>query len=453
MSEPRILVVEDDADQRELVAGLLRGRGHAVSEAGSLAEGRAALAAGAVDLVLCDWQLGDGTGMELLSELGDDPARPAFVVVTAYGTIGRAVESIRAGADDYLTKPFEGQALLLAVEKALRAWRLQVENRRLSEEVADRDRLVDILGRAPAMQRLFRRLEKIADTGATVLIGGESGTGKELGARALHSLSRRSEGPFVAVNCAAIPEGLVESELFGAERGAFTGADRRRAGKLESADGGTLFLDEVGELPLAIQPKLLRALQESRFPRVGGTEEVEVDVRVVAATNRDLSTEVAEGRFREDLYYRLAVVPLEMPPLRERREDLPLLVEHFVERASRRHGIVVEPLAPSLRRVLLDHSWPGNVRELGNVIERLVLLAEDGHLSAEDLPREIVEPSPGASGFRLPGGGMSWESHERDCLAQALERTGGNRAAAARLLDLPYKAFLYRLEKHGLGGA
>jgi two-component system NtrC family response regulator len=373
-------------------------------------------------------------------------------MATAYGSIAHAVEAVRGGADDYLPKPFERGALLLAVQRTLRARALERENRRLAEEVGERDRLVELVGRSAAMQQVFRRVEKLAGTEATVLLTGESGTGKELAARALHRLSRRARGPFVALNCAAVPETLAEAEFFGAERGAYTGADRTRAGKLEAAHGGTLFLDEIGELPLPLQPKLLRALQERRFSRVGATAELESDARVIAATNRDLAAEVAAGRFREDLYYRLNVVAVEMPPLRARREDMPLLVEHLRERFDRRHGSRTEPFAPAVLRALVEHSWPGNVRELANAVERLVLLAEGGRARVEDLPPEVTGGSRGGHRFQLPPGGLSFEELERDLLAQAVEMAGGNRARAARLLGLPYKAFLYRLDKFGLAG-
>jgi len=453
MSEERVLVVEDEPDQRQLVASILRGAGYFVAEAGSLEEARRELDRAPFDVVVADGKLPDGNGIELLDDGPDGGADggPAFVLVTAYGTIAHAVEAVRLGADDYLSKPFERQTLLLAIEKALRSHRLEHENRRLVEALAERDRLVGLVGSAATMQRLFRQVEKLASTSATVLVTGESGTGKELAARALHTLSPRAAGPFVAVNCAAVPEGLLEAEFFGVEKGAFTGADRTRAGQFEAAGGGTLFLDEIGELPLALQPKLLRTLQEGTFTRVGSTEERRADVRLIAATHRELAGEAAAGRFRQDLYYRLAVVPIEMPPLRDRREDIPLLVEHFKARAARRHGVRVAPFSKSLVKRLIDHPWPGNVRELGNAIERLVLLAEDGRASADDLPQEMS--SPGAAGdgaFELPPGGISWDRHEQSCLAQALDLAGGNRAQAARLLGLPYKAFLYRLEKHGL---
>ena len=453
MAETRILVVEDDKDQRELVAGILGRQGHRVEEAEGVVEGLRLLEQRPVDLILSDLKLGDEDGMDLLREVRERGLRCGFVMMTAHGSISHAVQAVRAGADDYLEKPFQREALMLSVERTLRRRELEDENRRLSEALDERQKLVDLVGSAPSMQQVFRRLEKVAGTDATVLVTGESGTGKELAARALHALSRRAEGPFVAVNCPAIPEGLIEAEFFGAEKGAYTGADSAREGRFEAAHGGTLFLDEIAELPAALQPKLLRVLQEGRVTRVGSSRETEVDVRIVAATNRDLSVEVAAGRFREDLFYRLNVVSVKMPALRERREDVPALVEHFRERACRRHGVRVEPFPPALMKRLVDHAWPGNVRELSNVVERLVLLAEDDHVAAEDLPDELAGRAAGDGGFELPPGGMSWEEHERSCLAQALELAGGNRARAARLLGLPYKAFLYRLEKHGLAGA
>jgi two-component system NtrC family response regulator len=451
MSEVRVLLVEDDPDQLQLVASVLRSQKFLVSLAATVAAARAELARAPVDIVVSDWKLPDDDGMALLSHVRAGFPETGFIMVTAYGTIAHAVDAVRAGADDYLTKPFERQALLLALEKALRARRLEDENRRLAAALGERDRLVDLVGRSPSMQRLFRQVEKLAATDATVLLTGESGTGKELAARALHALSRRAAGEFVAVNCAAIPEGLIEAEFFGVDKGAFTSADRTRAGKFEAAAGGTLFLDEIGELPMAMQPKLLRALQEGRVTHVGGNREIATDVRLIAATNRDLGSEVAAGRFREDLYYRLNVVPLKMPPLRERREDVPLLLDHFAERAARRHGVALKPFPAQLMKRLLDYPWPGNVRQLANVVERLVLLAEDGRVSPADLPEEMNDKPREDGGFRLPPTGMQWEEHEKSCLRQALEAAAGNRAQAARLLDLPYKAFLYRLEKHGLG--
>ena len=446
-----ILLVEDDATQRALVARALSGAGYTVRECSRQDEAEAALDDPALALVLSDFKLAAGDGLGVLAAVRARRPELSFVLVTAYGSIEHAVAAIRAGADDYLAKPFERQALLLAVDKALRTRALREENRRLADAIEAREHLVDLIGRAPAMQRLYRQIEKLAPTEATVLVTGESGTGKELVARALHRLSRRSEQPFVAVNCAAIPEGLAEAEFFGAERGAYTGATQARDGYFAKAHGGTLFLDEVGELPPALQPKLLRALQEGRVTRVGGAREQAVDVRVVAATNRDLRREVAEGRFREDLYYRLAVVTLWLPPLRDRREDIPLLAAHFAARAARQHGLAEVPLDRPVLRALMDRAWPGNVRELGHAIERLLLLGEDGAADPGDLPQDAATGARDG-GVQLPADGLDWEQLERSLLAQALERTGGNRRRAAALLHLPYKAFLYRIEKFGLGG-
>ena len=448
MSRGQLLLVEDDEAQRSLVGDILAGAGFEVLSADRLSTAVAQLGAPNLALVLSDFRLAEGDGLALLREVRQRRPALSFVLMTAYGSIGHAVEAVRAGADDYLAKPFERQALLLTLDKALRTRELREENRRLSDALGEREQLVDLIGRAPAMQRLYRQIERLAPTDATVLVQGESGTGKELVARALHRLSRRAERPFVAVNCAAIPEGLVEAEFFGAERGAYTGAQSARAGHFENADGGTLFLDEIGELPLALQPKLLRALQEGRISRIGGARETAVDVRVIAATNRDLATEVAEGRFREDLYWRLNVVGLDLPPLRERREDIPLLVEHFARRAARQHRLPEVAFPGHVLRALIDRPWTGNVRELGNTIERLLLLADDGEPSLDDLPdapRRQIAP-----GFTLPAEGIDWDAMERSLLQQALHHAQGQKKRAAALLGLPYKAFLYRLEKHGV---
>jgi len=445
-----LLLVEDDPSQRTLVTSLLVAAGFRVLAADGVRAAEAQLAAPGLQLVLSDFKLADGDGLALLRLVREKRPELSFVLVTAYGSIEHAVNAIRAGADDYLAKPFERQVLLLAVDKALRTRALREENRKLSDALGERERLVELVGTAPAMQKLYRQIERVAPTDATVLLHGESGTGKELAARALHKLSRRAAGPFVAVNCAAIPEGLIEAEFFGAERGAFTGANASRAGYFEQASGGTLFLDELGELPLALQPKLLRALQEGRVTRVGGRGEIALDLRVIAATNRDLRREMAEGRFREDLYYRLAVVTLTLPPLRERREDIPTLVEHFARRAAQQHGLPAAPFPKPVLRALMDRPWPGNVRELAHTVERLLLLGEDGEADTADLPPEGRADVPN---FRLPAEGLDWEALERDLLQQALSQAQGNRTKAARLLNLPYKAFLYRIEKHGLAGS
>jgi two-component system NtrC family response regulator len=452
-SDPRvsILVVEDEQAQRRLIVEILERAGNELRSAADVDEALAAIADEVPDLILCDWRMPGRDGGELLAEVRRRGLGCGFIVMTAYGSIAHAVEAVRLGADDYLGKPFEREALLLAVHRVLKTRRLENENRRLREAVGDEDRFGRLVGGTEVMKRLYRTIEKVAATDATVLITGESGTGKEIVARTLHRTSRRGDAAFVAVNCAAIPEGLIESELFGHEKGTFTGAHRRREGKFEEADGGTLFLDEIASMPMSLQGILLRVLQERRITRLGGSGEIEVDVRVVAASNRDLPQLVKDGQFREDLYYRLNVVAVELPPLRDRRDDVPLLARVFLDQASARHGREVGSIPPAVVRLLMDYGWPGNVRELANAVERLVLLAEEGCVSVDDLPAPIREVGGEAGAMvRLPVEGLSWDAMEESLLRQALERAAGNRAAAARLLGLSYKAFLYRLEKFGL---
>jgi len=445
-----ILVVEDESAQRKLIVEILERAGHELRAAENVDQALDVVSEEVPDLILCDWRMPGRDGGDLLTEVRRRGLGCGFIVMTAYGSIAHAVEAIRLGADDYLGKPFERDALLLAVHRVIRTHRLESENRRLRDVVGGENRFGRLIGGTPVMKKLYRTIEKVAATDATVLIVGESGTGKELVARTLHRTSRRGEGAFVAINCAAIPETLIESELFGHEKGAFTGAHRRRVGKFEEANGGTLFLDEIASMPRSLQATLLRVLQEPRITRVGGTGETEVDVRVVAASNRDLPQLVEEGRFREDLYYRLNVVPIELPPLRDRRDDVPLLANAFLERASVRHGRDVGSFPPVVTRRLMDYGWPGNVRELANAVERLVLLAEDDGLDLNDLPPALRGEGSQPAAIRLPAAGLDWDVMEESFLRQALDRSDGNRAAAARLLGLNYKAFLYRLEKVGL---
>lgn len=441
----RLLVVEDDAQQRQLLCELLRAEDYQVQSADSVETAILALKQQPLDLVLCDWKLGQGSGLQVLQYLRQHYPQLGFVVATAYGSVSHAVEAIQAGADDYLTKPFKRQELLLAISKGLSAWRLRQQNQQLTEQLSEQQQLVELIGHAPCMQQLFQRINRISASHATVLISGESGTGKELAARALHQLSGR-KGPFIAINCGAIPEQLAEAELFGAEKGAYTGAHQSKAGKFEAANGGTLFLDEVAELPAALQAKLLRLLQEGKVTRLGSHQEISLDVRLIAASHQDLAQAVQEGRFREDLFYRLNVVPLHMPALRERREDIPRLIQHFLQKSQQRYQLPAAELSKAALRQLMDYPWPGNVRELANRIERFVLLADERELLADLNTAATV-----SSGFVLPAEGLNWQQHERDCLLQALSRSNGNRAQAAKLLQLPYKAFLYRLEKYQLG--
>lgn len=447
-----LLLLEDDDDQRQLLHSLLQEAGYTVTAVSRVPEAEQRLAQQSFDLLLSDWKVADGDGLSLLARLRSEWPDTAFILMTAYGNLNHALATIRAGADDYLVKPFDKAQLLYTLGRVSTVQQLQRENRRLHEAVSQREQLVDLIGRSEAMQQVFRRVQKIAPTQATVLLYGESGTGKELAARALHKLSDRRDGPFVALNCAALPESLFEAELFGAEKGAYTGADRQKAGRLEAAAGGTLFLDEIGELPLGLQAKLLRVLQEGTYQRLGSPREWRTDVRVVAATNRDLQQEVDAGRFRADLFYRLNVVPIRLPALRERREDIPLLIQHFIAQACRRHGLAPVGIDHAAMKRLCGQQWLGNVRELAHTMERLVLLADGDRLSVEDLAQETANTATRApsTAFQLPEQGLNWEEHERLCLQQALERCQYNRTQAARLLGLPYKAFLYRLEKYRL---
>lgn len=449
MSQPvNILVVEDEDDQRLLVCSILSRAGYQVFEADLATTAKQILQQHPIDLVFSDWKLKNESGLDLLSHVLKEYPDTAFILATGHGSISHAVDSIRAGADDYLEKPYQKETLLFAVERVCRARHLISQNKSLEKVISEREKLVDLVGRAPCMQKLYNKIERLADTRATVLITGESGTGKELAARALHQLSDRKGAAFVAVNCSAIPESLAEAEFFGAEKGSYTGSIKQQIGKFEFAHGGTLFLDEIGELPLSLQPKLLRLLQEGLFTRIGGNKEIKVDVRLVAATNRDLEEEINQGRFREDLFYRLNVVPLEMPPLRYRKEDIPALVKHFSGVASRRHHLDSIGFSASILKKLIEYPWPGNVRELGNVIERMVLMSDSGMASVEEMPTSQATRTN--DNFILPAIGINWEQHEINCIEQAMEMTSGNRTLAAKLLGLSYKAFVYRLDRIAL---
>jgi DNA-binding NtrC family response regulator len=444
----RILVVDDEPPQLEVLRLILGGEGYEVVTAGSGRGALAALRRQPVDLVLTDLKMPDLSGIALLEQILREQPAACVVLMTAHGTIDSAVEAMRKGAFDYLTKPLDREVLLLAVSRAVERTRLVSENRRLREELRGRFRVENLVGAHGSMQEVFRIVHKVARSASTVLIYGESGTGKELVARAIHVTSDRRDRPFVAVNVGALPETILEAELFGYEKGAFTGADARKIGLFEQASGSTLFLDEVGELKRDLQVKLLRVLQEREFLRVGGTEPVPVDVRVVAATNRDLEREVREGRFREDLFYRLNVIPIALPPLRERRTDIPLLVEHFLAK----HG---EPgrarkIAPEALEALVAFGWPGNVRELESVVERTLLLSEGDVIRLDDLPATVrMRARPGAGGIpvEIPEEGLDLDELERTLILRALEKSGGNVTRAARLLGLSRRTLQYRLEK------
>lgn len=442
-----ILVVEDDNQQRGLICQLLEAEQYSTYAADSVEQAIVLLKQQPdIALVFSDWKLGQGNGMQLLQYVRRQLPELGFVVATAYGSVSHAVDAIQAGADDYLSKPFKRQELLLAVAKGLNARALRRQNRKLTEQLGEQQQLVDLIGNAPCMQQLFQRISRVSNSNATVLISGESGTGKELAARALHQLSDRRQAAFIAINCGAIPEQLAEAELFGSEKGAFTGALQSKAGKFEAAQGGTVFLDEVAELPLALQAKLLRLLQEGKVTRLGSHQEINLDIRLIAASHQDLALAVQQGRFREDLYYRLNVVPIHMPPLRERRDDIPRLIQHFYQLNCQRYRLNTAPLSSAALKRLISHSWPGNVRELANCIERYCLLADE-----QELLQSLAPVSVAASGFTLTAEGLNWQQHEQDCLQQALNLAQGNKAKAAKLLQLPYKTLLYRLEKYQLG--
>ena len=446
----KILLVEDEDDQRDVIETILSSSGYQVSAVSSAEKAIEKLNLKSFDLVISDWKLPEMNGEELLQYINVNSPQSGFILITAHGEASHAISVIRSGADDYLSKPFDKQTLLFTIEKLIYTKSLEKENNQLKEQSKHRTQLVEMIGSSRAMNRLFTRIEKAAPTSATLLISGESGTGKELAARAIHKLSTRSSNTFLAVNCAAIPESIAEAELFGAERGSYTGANKTRIGKFEASNHGTLFLDEIGELPLILQSKLLRFLQEGTITRVGSNEEIKLNVRVIAATNRDLLEEVRNGLFREDLYYRLNVIPVVIPPLRQRQEDIPLLINHFISHFVEKHSLTEKSLSSTAFKQLLSYAWPGNVRQLRNSIERLLLLSLSNQITCEDIDDLELSTKDNKSSFLLPEQGLDWESHEKECLLQALSHSNNNRTQAAKLLGLSYKAFLYRLEKHQL---
>ncbi len=457
MAGERILVVDDDRLLRWSLARRLAEEGFEVGEAATLGEAEAALEGETPDLVLLDHRLPDGSGLEAIPRWRADHPETAIVMLTGHASVDRAVRAIKAGAFDYLAKPVEIEALLAVVRRALETTRLRRELQRLREEALHRHGPETLVGSSPAMRHVLALVEKVAASpGTTVLLLGESGTGKDLLARAIHLASPRAEGPFLALDCTAFPETLLEGELFGHEKGAYTGAHARRRGLLELADGGTVFLDEVGEMGPGAQAKLLRFLEERTVRRLGGTRDIPVDVRVIAATNRDLEADVRAGRFREDLFFRLQVVPIHLPPLRERRGDVTLLATHFLERFSREQRKRLEGFEPEALAALERYAWPGNVRELRNLVERLVILCDGPRIRLADLPRHVRgegEAGGGDGGIRLPPGGVRLADVERSLVEQALVRTGGNVTRAARLLGISRDALRYRLKKLGIPGS
>ena len=448
-----ILVVDDEESMREFLTIMLHREGYAVDAAFDGAQAVARLKDKSYDLVISDIKMPRLDGFGVLDYITESCPETAIIMITAFSTAQQAVDAMKKGAYDYITKPFNNEEIRLVVKNALERKELRRENLELKRELGQRYSFDNLIGKSRAMQQVYHFIEKVADSKANVLVTGESGTGKELVAKAIHYNSRRKDQPFVPINCGAIPENLLESELFGHEKGSFTGASQQKPGLFEVADGGTVFLDEVAELPLMMQVKLLRVLQGQEFRRVGGTRDMKVDVRLVAATNKNLETLVAEEKFREDLYYRLNVIHVNLPPLKERREDIPLLVEHFLRKMS---GNKLPKVPDTFMRRLLDYHWPGNIRELENTIERSLVLGSDGQLSEDGLPRHIGGPpaTAGAVLEELPEDGLDLDAYlgsiEQDILLKALDRCGGVRKKAAELLCISFRSIRYRLAKYGM---
>ena len=447
-----ILVVDDDLAHRTMLRTLLGGWGYDITEADDGQRAIEAVHQKPFDLILMDIRMIKVSGLEALSEIKRfNPAIPV-IIMTAYASVETAVKALKEGAYDYLTKPLDFDELKLTIERAMEHTRLKEENRYLRESLADQFDRKNLIGRSPAMTRLMETVAQVAPSEATVLIAGESGTGKEMIAGAIHFNSLRENGPFVKINCAAITETLLESELFGHEKGAFTGADRRKEGKFRQAEGGTIFLDEVSEMSPAMQVKLLRVLQEREITRVGGDEAVKVDVRVIAATNKDLIREMEAGRFREDLYYRLNVVTINVPPLRERKEDIPLIAQHFLTLFAEKNHKNIKGFTPQAMDRLLKYTWPGNVRELMNAVERGVVLSRSDYLDEEELSLVLRShmPTEEAALLKIEAEDMPLEAVEKEAIVKTLETAGGNKSEAARRLGITRRTLHIKLKKYGM---
>lgn len=450
----KVLIIDDEPGLRQTVSLLLTEEGYEVHTASDGEQGLARALDLVPDIILCDVRMPRLGGLEFLQRFRAGNGAALVIVMTAYGSTELAIEAMKAGAYDYLPKPFSPDQLILVLKKAEERESLRQEVSRLREEVSIQRRYRAIIARSPAMTQALEVAAKVARHPSPVLITGESGTGKELVARLIHGESDRADAAFVPVNCGAIPENLLESELFGYVRGAFTGADRDRPGLFEAASGGTLFLDEIGDMPATLQVKLLRVLQDNEVRRLGDNRTRAVDTRLVTATNKDLDEEIRTNDFRRDLFYRIAVVTIHLVPLRQRREEIPLLVQHFLEQYNRKLRLDIRGVDPEAMRLLLAHSWPGNVRELENTIERGMVLTDGPRLTPADLPPHIREPIPALEDAILPDDELSVKKHgaalEKRLIRQALERTGGNKTRAAELLELSSRALLYKVREYGL---
>lgn len=456
----RILIAEDEERLRRLLQMLLSTQGYELTLAADGAEALDYFTAGHYDLLITDLRMPKLDGLSLLKKVKEQSETTPVIVITAFGSIENAVEAMQLGAIDYVTKPFEEAKLNVAIERALSFGRILGENQNLRQQVEEKLNLGNMVAEAPAMKRVLECVRAVANSNANVLVYGESGTGKELVTRAIHESGQRKHGPFVAINCAAIPDNLLESELFGHEKGSFTGATDRKIGKFEQADGGSLFLDEIGEMDISIQAKLLRAIELQEFQRVGGNQTIKSDLRFIAATNKDLRVSVKEGKFREDLFFRINVFPVYLPPLRDRREDIIPLARFFLRKFALEMGRKATDIERKAQDQLLENNWPGNVRELQNTIERAVIMMQGSVLTEEDLAFISGAPHFGGGGmfgggdaFSIPPVGFNLEEHEKSLLVQALERTGQNKSKAAKLLGISRATLRYRLEKFGIGGA
>jgi two-component system, NtrC family, response regulator AtoC len=447
----RVLVVDDEENIRLVLRTLLRKQGYEVEVAESGEDALALIDTFGPDVILTDVRMPKMGGLDLLATLKAKQCPATVIVMSAYGNVDLALEAMKAGAYDYVSKPFKPDEIVLALRKAEERESLRRENRALREQIRHENAFESILAKSPQMIEVFRTIQKVADFKTTVLVMGESGVGKELVARAIHATGVRRSAPFVAINCGAIPENLLESELFGHKKGSFTDATSDRRGLFEEATGGTLLLDEIGELPLNLQVKLLRALQEESIRRVGDSKDIKVDVRIIAATHRDLAAEAKAGRFREDLFYRINVLPIVIPPLRARREDINLLIDHFIARNNARLGTHVRGLSTEARKLLLDYAWPGNVRELENTIERAIVLADSEILQTTDLPERIREALDPVQ-MQLATGELSIKKTsaaiEELLIRRALTKTKGNRTRAAEILEISHRALLYKIKDY-----
>ena len=458
LGKHHILVVDDEESLLEFLSLLLVDEGYEVSTANSVESARARLTEINPDLVLSDIMMPDGNGLDLLKEIKEGDTTTSVVMMTAYTSTKAAIEAMRLGAYDYVSKPFDVDELKVVIQKAVEQVDLVDENVYLRRELEQKYTFSNIIGKSPRMQSVFGLVERVARTTSTVLIHGESGTGKELIARAIHFAGPRSNERFLSINCGALPENLLESELFGHERGAFTGAVKEKKGLFQEASGGTLFLDEIGETTQPMQVKLLRALQEKRVRKVGGSSEELVDTRIVAATNRDLEERIREGEFREDLYYRINVIPIDLPPLRHRREDIPLLVDHFLQKYSSEMGTDTRKISVEAIKMLEGYDWPGNVRELENIVERAIALSANDPITTRDLPVHLLSRRRDRSThIELPEEGLDLEAHLEEVRArlmeQALERTGGVQTQAAELVGMSFRSFRYYAKKANLTGS